>query len=70
MQHGGNGVSVEKQYYYIKMRSQETTLVFAVSSKLSTCGAKIRIHDFSRDVRRKHVEYTYGRSTIKTWLND
>ena len=53
-------MSVGKQYYHAKKRSEETPSEYMYRLNAAAIGARIRIRDGSRDVRREHVDHFIG----------
>ena len=59
VQLGGFGVSVGRQYYHAKKRSDETPLEYLFRLKMAAIRAKISFREGSSATRREHVEHFY-----------
>ena len=57
VQFGGFGVSVGRQYYHAKKRSDETPLEYLFRLNLAAIRAKISFREGPSATRREHVEY-------------
>ena len=53
-------MSVGRQYFHAKKRSEETTFEYMYCLNIAVIRAKVRIRDGSRDVCRKHVKHFIG----------
>ena len=53
-------MSVGRQYYHAKKRSEETSLKYRYSLNVAAIRVKIRIRYGSWDIRREHVEHFIG----------
>ena len=60
IQYGGYGMSVGRQYYHAKKRSDETPLEYLYRLNVAANRAKIPIREGSPSVRREHVEHFIG----------
>ncbi|KAJ8559137.1 hypothetical protein ON010_g8310 [Phytophthora cinnamomi] len=57
IQYCGRGVSVARQYYHARKRSDESPLEYLYHHNVAGLRARLQVKDGSTDVRREHVEY-------------
>ena len=57
VQYGGRGVSVGRQYYHARKRSEESPMEYLHRLNVAGIRAKIQIQDGPPDIRREHVEH-------------
>ena len=60
IQYGGHGLSVGRQYYQARKRTEETPLKYLYRLNVAAIRAKIKIRDGPAGGRREHVEHFIG----------